>query len=146
MSLRAVTFDLSDTLAELRVSSNRMVLYPDALPCLQALRRKGLAVGVVSNWGKTLPRVLEALGLEPYVEVAIAAHELGFAKPDPRPFEAALRALGVDPQEALHVGDSLESDVVGAERAGMRALHLVRSGSPAPGRILSLEELVEELD
>jgi putative hydrolase of the HAD superfamily len=58
------------------------------------------------------------------VAAIIDSRVIGIEKPDPRPFLLALKALGESPARAVHVGDSLHSDVVGAMGVGMRAIHI----------------------
>jgi len=98
------------------VAAMRFELLPDAAPALQALRRRGLAVAVVSNWDFGLPQQLAGLGLGGVPVVTSA--KAGAPKPDPAVFTRALELLGVPPQRALHVGDS-DSDEQGAHAAGM---------------------------
>ena len=102
------------------VAAMRFELLPGAAHAVEALRRRGLAVAVVSNWDFGLPRQLEGLGLG---EVAVVTSaEAGAPKPDPAPFRRALELLGVRPERALHVGDS-DSDEQGARAAGMHFAH-----------------------
>jgi len=91
-------------------------LVPGAEATLKALKAKGYPLAVVSNWDATLPEILEVVGLGRYFD-----HLSVSAKPDPRLFREALEALGVSPEEAVHVGDA-EADLLGAEAVGMRAL------------------------
>jgi HAD superfamily hydrolase (TIGR01509 family) len=92
-------------------------LLPGVAEAVRSLRRRGLALAVVANWDSALPQHLEQLGLGDLVVVTSAA--VGAAKPDPALFLRALRALGVPPERALHVGDD-EVDELGAAAAGMR--------------------------
>lgn len=94
---------------------------PGAHATLGALRERGYALAVVSNWDATLPEILEVVGLRPYFHHLSVSALSGMAKPDPRLFQEALSALGVAPEEAVHVGDS-EADLRGAEAAGVRPL------------------------
>jgi putative hydrolase of the HAD superfamily len=98
------------------VAAMRFELLPDAGSALQALRRRGLAVAVVSNWDFGLPQQLSGLGLGG-VQVVTSA-EAGAPKPDPAVFRRVLELLGVRPERALHIGDS-DSDEQGARAAGM---------------------------
>jgi putative hydrolase of the HAD superfamily len=68
---------------------------------------------------------------------------VGVAKPGRAIFERALELAGADPGEAVHVGDSLENDVVGARAAGIRPVLVARDGSLPAGveTIRSLTEL-----
>ncbi len=96
-------------------------LTPHAHEVLQAIKNRGLKLGVVSNWDWTLPGVLEATGLAPYFDyVGVSALE-GLAKPDPRFFETVLGKLEVAPSQAIHIGDSPD-DINGATAAGIEAV------------------------
>jgi HAD superfamily hydrolase (TIGR01509 family) len=99
------------------VSAMRFGLVAGAGAALQALRRRGLAIAVVSNWDFGLPQQLAGLGLGG-VPVATSA-EVGAPKPEPPVFIRALELLRVRPERALHVGDS-EADEAGALAAGMQ--------------------------
>ncbi len=125
------------------VESVRMSAYPDAVPALTALRRRGLRLVAVSNWDCSLGTVLARCGLAELLEGAVSSAEAGAAKPDPAIFAAALELVGCPPAEALHVGDTPEEDVIGAEAAGIRALLLDRDGPD--GDISSLTEIEEHL-
>ncbi|RTG94480.1 hydrolase [Thermus scotoductus] len=96
-------------------------LVPGAEATLKALKAKGYPLAVVSNWDATLPEILEVVGLRRYFDHLSVSALSGYAKPDPRLFREALEALGVSPEEAVHVGDA-EADLLGAEAVGMRAL------------------------
>ena len=99
------------------VASMRFRLVDGASAAVEALRRRGLALAVVSNWDFGLPQQLEGLGLGDAVVVTSA--EAGTPKPDPAVFERALRRLAVQlPGRAMHVGDS-EADEAGSRAAGM---------------------------
>jgi putative hydrolase of the HAD superfamily len=82
-------------------------------------------VGSVSNGNADL----QTIGLSHHFKVSVAAHQLGTAKPDAAIFHAACRELGVAPQDAVYVGDDILLDVQGAQRAGMRAVWMNRTGS-----------------
>ena len=98
------------------VAAMRFELLPGTGAALQALRRRGLAVAVVSNWDFRLPRQLDGLGLG--AVPVVTSDEVGAPKPDPAVFTRALTLLRVRPERALHVGDS-DSDEAGARAAGM---------------------------
>lgn len=102
-------------------------VYPEAPGVLAVLRESGVRVGVVSNWDGRLPKVLEELGLARFLDSVTWSAKVGAEKPDARIFLHALRELGVEPGEALHVGDGRLEDVEGAVAVGMRALHLTRN-------------------
>jgi putative hydrolase of the HAD superfamily len=123
--------------------------FPDAAPALAALRAAGMQLAVVSNWDCSLRSVLGQLGLAGAVDAIVVSAEVRAAKPDAAIFKAALGQVRRDPREAVFVGDSFETDVLGARAAGLRALLLEREGrAPAEAppdveRIFSLHDLLE---
>ena len=87
---------------------------------------------VVSNWDASLPEVLDAVGLGDLVDGVVSSAAAGVRKPGAAIFLRALELAGVQPGQALHVGDSLEEDVAGAVAAGVPALWLNRAGGSVP--------------
>ncbi|MFI5271591.1 MAG: HAD family hydrolase [Ktedonobacterales bacterium] len=71
-------------------------------------------------------------GLLDRVDSFLASDAADARKPDPRIFALALERAGVAPAEALYAGDAVESDVVGANRAGMLSVLLWRGPRPVP--------------
>jgi putative hydrolase of the HAD superfamily len=133
-------------LTEALVAALRFRAYPDVAPALRALRGLGLRLIVVSNWDVSLHDRLAETGLAPLVDAAVASAELGAAKPDGAIFAHALALAGVEPEAALHVGDSPAEDVGGALAAGLRAVLVARGGAagaapPGVPVIASLAEL-----
>jgi putative hydrolase of the HAD superfamily len=90
-----------------------------ALPAVHTLRRRGLALAVVSNWDVGLAGHLDRLGIGALVDTVVTSAEAGAAKPDPAVFALALDRLCVTADRTLHVGDS-EADEEGARAAGLR--------------------------
>jgi putative hydrolase of the HAD superfamily len=126
------------------LASLRFVAFPDAGEALEALRRRGARLVVVSNWDVSLHDVLARTGLVALVDAVVTSAETGAAKPDPALFRAALRAAGgVRAGDALHVGDSLEADVAGARAAGVEAVLLRRDGGPPVAGVRTIRSLVE---
>jgi putative hydrolase of the HAD superfamily len=95
---------------------------PGAHACLEALRERGVALGVVSNFDHRLEPILAGLGLAPLLDVVLRPGVSGFAKPDPRAFVAALARLRVRAEEAAYVGDDVADGRSGAEAAGLHAV------------------------
>ena len=100
---------------------------------LGALTDRGLRLGLICNTGRTPGRmlrlVLERLGLAPHLRVFSFSDELELRKPHPEIFRRTLEALGVRPEEAVHIGDDVTTDVAGARGVGMRAIHLLHATS-----------------
>jgi putative hydrolase of the HAD superfamily len=120
-------------------------LYPGALSVLRALRGDGFALALISNWDDRLERVSEELGLASLLDAVVHSSGVGFEKPDPRIFRAALSRLGVEAGDAVHVGDRPKEDVEGAVAVGMFGVLIDRASAHGPGDadavIRSLEEL-----
>ncbi len=121
MGLEAEAERLSRELVKNWLNPRFWPLAPGAEETLRALKERGYPLAVVSNWDATLPEILEAVGLRRYFDHLAVSALSGVAKPDPRLFQEALAALGVDGGEAVHVGDA-EADLLGAKGAGMRPL------------------------
>lgn len=104
-------------------------LFDDALPCLRALRKLGLRLAAITNASGEHQRAkLGALGLQTAFDVVVISGEIGVAKPHQAIFRRACRALGVHPAQAMHVGDRLDIDAMGARDAGLHGVWLDRSG------------------
>lgn len=97
-------------------------LAPAARETLADLRQRGRRTGIVSNFDYRLPRILDAFGLTPLLDVVILSADAGAAKPDPRIFAVAVQRLGVRASEAVYVGDDADDDIAGARAAGLHAV------------------------
>jgi 2-haloalkanoic acid dehalogenase type II len=108
--------------------------YPDAIATLQALRARGLRIGLISNADDDglVQRAVKRLGFAPYLSpVVSSAMEPYWRKPDARIFYRVSDAWHLPPREIAMVGDAVRYDVVGAHRAGMRSI-LIDRGDNAP--------------
>jgi putative hydrolase of the HAD superfamily len=122
-------------------------LPPDTLPVLDALAGRH-RLGLVSNYYLPGPlrRSLDRFGISPRLGAAVVSAEVGWVKPRPEPFLAALRLLGAEPGECVFVGDNLHADVGGAAALGMRTVHVRewlegaleadRADGPRPDRVV----------
>jgi putative hydrolase of the HAD superfamily len=127
-------------------------LYPDATPTLRALRDAGLRVGICSNASYRAASMHEQLrhtGLDKLIDGAVFSAEVGWRKPSPRLFAAALASLGASAEHTVFVGDRMREDIAGAAHAGMRTVLVARDQSAAHAEqqegpdavIVSLSEL-----
>nr|GID83478.1 haloacid dehalogenase [Actinoplanes derwentensis] len=118
--------------------------YDDALPTLHRFRDAGRIVAVLTNGDEDQQRdKLERTGLASAVDVLIASSALPAGKPDPRAFHHALALLGVAPEQALMIGDSLAKDVHGALAAGLPAILLDRYGAHPDAGVPTIRTLNE---
>jgi putative hydrolase of the HAD superfamily len=122
-------------------------LYPDVIPCLDALP-SGLSIGLLSN-GNGYP---ERCGLSNRFSFVVFSQDVGVEKPDAGIFLAACEKAACAPVELIHIGDSLDQDVAGANEVGVVSVWLNRDAKPndsgvVPGHeIRSLTELIEILN
>ena len=107
-------------------------LYDDARPCLDRLRQAGVTLVLVSNWESWLEPLLHHRRIHHYFDALAISGQVGVEKPDAAIFHTALAQSGATAEEAVHVGDSITSDVEGAQAVGIRPVLLDRSGSLTP--------------
>ena len=124
---------------ETMLGAFRFHAFDDARPALDQLRKDGMRLVCVSNWDISLAEVLETCGLRDVVDGIVTSASSGHRKPDPAIFSQALEIAGCAAKEAIHVGDTVAEDVAGAGAAGIKALHLDRTGG---GDISSLAEIM----
>jgi putative hydrolase of the HAD superfamily len=114
-------------------------------PALGELRDLGLRLTVVSNANGTLCAHMKRIGLGELLDCVLDSYDERVEKPDPRLFEIALDRSRARRETTIHVGDLYNIDVVGARRAGLRAVLVdeadLRPEADCP-RIRSLDELV----
>ena len=103
-------------------------VYPEVPGVLGALRERGLALAVTSNWDSRLPAILDGLGLTPFFDAVTVSALEGAEKPGREIFLRTAARLGRPPGEILHVGDSPRDDYRGAEAAGLMPLLVDRFG------------------
>ena len=118
----AAAFEMERSWAQ----AHHFELYDDAVPALEALRARGLKIGLLSNTSRDLEAFVVHHGLT--VDAVLTSHAHGKTKPHETIFRRMLELLDVVADEAVMVGDTLEDDVEGALAIGMRALLLDREG------------------
>lgn len=128
--------------------ASRWAPFDDVWPALRRLKRGGLRLGLISNWDNRLRKIVEALGMDEFLETIVSSAMVGLRKPDPRIFELACERMGVDPEVCAHVGDHQYADVMGARAVGMLPILLDRqrsSSSPDEQVIATLDDLDQSL-
>ena len=105
---------------------NRVELYADARPALEALARRWPIVALTNGNAH-----LHSIGLAEHFVATVSAREFGIAKPDVRIFHEACRLVNEEPRQVLHIGDDWALDVAGAHAAGLRSAWVRREGDPA---------------
>lgn len=128
-------------------------LTPRAAEAVRELASRGVALGIISNTGRTpgviLRRVLERHDLLRHFTAVSYSDEVGYRKPDVEIFRRTLAVLGVEAGEAAHVGDNPVADVQGAQGVGMRGVHYAAAGRPGAAHadliVADLGDLVSRL-
>jgi putative hydrolase of the HAD superfamily len=109
------------------LSRERFELFPDSIPVLKEIERSGYPLGVVSDAQKVFClEEAEILGLNRFFDCIVLSTQFGFRKPDPRLFRIACTMLNTPPEEAVYIGNELETDVKGAQQIGMQTILLDR--------------------
>lgn len=108
---------------------NRVELFDDALPALEALAHRWPIVALTNGNAD-----LHSIGLARYFTATVSAREFGIGKPDARIFHEACRRADALPHEVLHIGDDWALDVAGAHGAGLRSAWVCRGGDASMPR------------
>lgn len=111
-------------------------VYPDVRPCLTALRRMGLRLGLAGNQTARAEDILRSLDLP--VDFIGTSDGWGVEKPSEAFFHRVVEEAGTTAERVLYVGDRLDNDVRPAQAVGM-ATALLRRGPW--GRILRAPDL-----
>ncbi len=133
-------------------SEDNWKIFPDVLDTLDALKSRGLRIGVLSNAPTDMPRLLSRLGIAPLLDYEVVSATEGVKKPDRRIFEVAVERAGVAPDEIVHVGDMYLEDIVGGTAAGLQTLLIERgehamfpSFRESEGKSLGEEQIVNSV-
>jgi putative hydrolase of the HAD superfamily len=112
---------------------------PGAIELLQRVKAE-CPIGIVTNHllAEQVKKIA-ALGIDSFVDALVVSEEVGVPKPDARVFELALSRLGSTPDQAVMIGDSWASDILGATALGIRAIWLNRYDMPCPDATLATE-------
>jgi putative hydrolase of the HAD superfamily len=136
-------------------------VYPDVLEILPEFGRHHVELGIITNASHPMShrdRELTLTGIiDHFPRCRLSAADVGWLKPHQTIFEQALDLLGIDPSEAVYVGDNLHADVGGAQSVGMRGVWRINSAEQETkqraeldivpdGKIGTLHELLPLLD
>ncbi len=103
----------------------------ECVPSILVELKRDFKLGVVTNftYAPTMRRILSNLKIVSHLEAVTISHEVGWRKPHPRIFEAALQALQVQPWEAMFVGDDPHDDIAGGKKAGLKTVLVFKPGN-----------------
>ena len=134
---------------KVRTQRYDLALFGDVIPSLGRIRNAGYLTGLVSNVDSSGTALADSMGLTGHIDFAITSGDAGAEKPHPAIFRAALTRAGVQPEQAVHVGDQVESDIEGAMAAGIAPILMDRfNGYPAysdHARVTGMAELEQLL-
>jgi FMN phosphatase YigB (HAD superfamily) len=129
--LKAVIFDFGHTImredscADPRLENCPTELMPGAREAIETIRLpKGIWANTRVATAADIRRWLERAGLDHQIRWVAASFELGCRKPDPEFFTRALATSGLESTEVLFVGNQLDTDIMGADRAGIQSVYL----------------------
>jgi HAD superfamily hydrolase (TIGR01549 family) len=112
----------------------------DGVVALLKKLRAIVKIGVISNHMVQEQREkLSVCGIDRFIDVLVVSEEVGFAKPDRVIFEVTLDRLNSTAAEAVMIGDTWETDIIGAHRAGIRSIWLNRYGLTCPKPAMAKE-------
>ena len=124
--------------------------FDDVIPLLRDLRDAGLVVGIITHgWTVKQAEKLVRLGLLPYLDPAAVtiSDQIGISKPNPKLYQAALRNLGLEPAQAMYVGDSPEHDVAPPRSLGWRTVWARRAAKRGlEGTGIEPDHVVDDFD
>jgi putative hydrolase of the HAD superfamily len=107
----------------LEICPRKTGLMPNAIAVLEQLHPRYPLHIITNGFAHIQDQKLDYSGLRPYFDVIITPDMVGYKKPHPQIFEAALEAAGCAPAQALHIGDSYPEDIVGGSALGMQVIY-----------------------
>ncbi|MCD6360732.1 MAG: HAD family hydrolase [Armatimonadetes bacterium] len=129
----------------------RTSFYPCVEDVLKTLSLR-YKLALVSNTMSDQPKLLlKKANMDQYFSLLVCSRDLGVRKPNPEIFRIVMHRLGVKPYETVHVGDSVEADMIGAQRSGITGIWIKSPEQPpwsgyAVKTICELPKLLETLD
>jgi HAD superfamily hydrolase (TIGR01509 family) len=132
-----------------------LVPRPGAVDTLRELRRRGYLVGLITVCSQDVETLWPESDFEGLFDAEVFSSRVGLSKPDPRIYLHCCELLGVEPHEAVFVGDGANDELAGARRVGMEAILIHRPGEDplwhevrewAGPRVTSIPEVLDALD
>jgi putative hydrolase of the HAD superfamily len=117
-----------DSVCAIRLDYVRAALVPrpGAVETLRALRERGLLVGLITVCTEDVEVLWPETEFAGLFDAEVFSSQVGLAKPDPRIYRRCCELLGVEPAEAVFVGDGANDELEGARRVGMQAILIHR--------------------
>ena len=131
-------------------NKNRLLAkpFPETIKVLEELKAKGLKLALISNTDAfSIEPLLEKYGMSKYFDAIVMSYKTGILKTDKKSFEIILKELGIEKEEVIMVGDSLQSDIAGAQNAGIKGVLVDRRNMREyENKVSNLEELNKFLE
>ena len=152
-----VPADAMDDVCAARLDFVRACLVPrpGAVETLRTLREQGYRVGLITVCSEDVETLWPESAFAGLFDAEVFSSRIGISKPDPRIYLACCAELGVEPRDAVFVGDGANDELGGANRAGMRAVLIHRPGEDPPWpeartwdgpRVTSIPEVLRVLE
>lgn len=121
---------------------------PGLMTTLQALQRRDLCLGLLSNAADeaNVQRLIEKVGIRDFFDPILISAAIGFRKPAPAPFLQVLEHWKHEPEQAVMVGDRLDQDILGAQRVGIHQIWLRRFAEPGQNEEIKPEHTADSLE
>jgi len=106
-----------------------LILYPDAETVLYTLRKRGYKLGLMTDGNVEVQRnKVKALKIGDFFDCIVFSDEYGVEKrkPNPLPYQKAIKRLKIEPKEAFYVGDNPYKDFITAKKMGMVTVRILR--------------------
>jgi len=125
-----VPADLHDEICALRLRHHRrsLVPRPGAVETLRRLRADGYLVGLITVCSQDIETLWPETEFDGLFDAEVFSSSVGMSKPDPEIYLHCCRLLGLEPHEAVFVGDGANDELAGARRVGMDAILIHREG------------------
>ncbi|MFC0214384.1 HAD-IA family hydrolase [Paenibacillus chartarius] len=130
-------------LYDIFTASSSYALFDDVKECMEELHRRGMRLGIVSNFAPTLKSILEDKGILHLFDPVIVSTEVGLEKPDPAIFRLALEQCGLPAGDVLYVGDHDRNDIWAPAQVGIDAVKILRYDFHSGEGIRTLRELIQ---
>ena len=131
LNSKGASFSKQDTVLD--YSYNKVVKHISTVS-KPALERIKLPMVLVTNFYGNMHTVLAEFGLDQLFKDVIESAVVGVRKPDPQIFRLGVKALGLEPQETIMIGDSQEKDIIPAQSLGCHTIQITAS-NPLGGRL-----------
>jgi putative hydrolase of the HAD superfamily len=152
-----VSQDVMEDVCAIRLDYVRhcLVPRPGAVETLRELRERGYLVGLITVCSQDVETLWPESEFEGLFDAEVFSSRVGLSKPDPRIYLHCCESLGVEPHQAVFVGDGANDELAGARRVGMEAILIHRPGEDPPWaevrgwdgpRVTSIPEVLDAVE